>query len=112
MPIINKSLHRATVSLKIPAKVADFIAYATGIVHAMTHSPAFPAPVPALTALSAAPLKLRARVYRKKADAHNALRLKLYILGEVMPLSASLPVFENLGLKVIAEDPLPARPIR
>ena len=49
-------------------------------------------------------LRLRARVYRKRSDAHNALRLKLYILGEVMPLSASLPVFENLGLKVIAED--------
>src|SRR4029077_7146482 len=49
-------------------------------------------------------LRLQARVYRKRSDAHNALRLKLYILGEVMPLSASLPVFENLGLKVIAED--------
>jgi len=48
--------------------------------------------------------RLRARAYRKKSDAHDALRLKLYILGEVMPLSASLPVFENLGLKVIAED--------
>ena len=45
-----------------------------------------------------------ARVYRKRDDAHNALRLKLYLLGEVMPLSASLPIFENLGLKVIAED--------
>ncbi|MGZ5930798.1 MAG: NAD-glutamate dehydrogenase [Rhizomicrobium sp.] len=55
-------------------------------------------------ASAAHPLKLRARVYRKKADAHNALRLKLYILGEVMPLSASLPIFENLGLRVIAED--------
>ena len=55
-------------------------------------------------ATPAHPLKLRARVYRKKADAHNALRLKLYILGEVMPLSASLPIFENLGLRVIAED--------
>ncbi len=40
-------------------------------------------------------------------DAHNALRLKLYALGNVMPLSASLPIFENLGLKVIAEDPFP-----
>ena len=57
-----------------------------------------------VASLAAAPFRLRARVYRKKADAHNALRLKLYILGEVMPLSASLPVFENLGLKVIAED--------
>ena len=38
---------------------------------------------------------------------HSALRLKLYVLGEVLPLSASLPVFENLGLKVIAEDAFP-----
>jgi glutamate dehydrogenase len=52
-------------------------------------------------------LRIKARVYRKSADAHNALRLKLYILGEVMPLSASLPIFENLGLKVIAEDSYP-----
>ena len=37
----------------------------------------------------------------------HALRLKLYVLGEVLPLSASLPVFENLGLKVIAEDSFP-----
>ncbi|HJW41553.1 MAG TPA: NAD-glutamate dehydrogenase [Rhizomicrobium sp.] len=52
-------------------------------------------------------LRIKARVYRRHADAHDALRLKLYILGEVMPLSASLPVFENLGLKVIAEDAFP-----
>ena len=35
------------------------------------------------------------------------MRLKLYVLGEVLPLSASLPVFENLGLRVIAEDSYP-----
>ena len=29
------------------------------------------------------------------------------MLGEVLPLSASLPIFENLGLKVIAEDAFP-----
>ena len=53
-------------------------------------------------------LKSQARAYRKEADdAHSALRLKLYVLGEVLPLSASLPVFENLGLKVIAEDAYP-----
>src|SRR5262249_1495597 len=52
-------------------------------------------------------LRLRAHVYRKAADAHNALRLKLYVVGEVMPLSASLPIFENLGLRVIAEDSFP-----
>ncbi|HWD28698.1 MAG TPA: NAD-glutamate dehydrogenase [Rhizomicrobium sp.] len=52
-------------------------------------------------------LRLTACVYRRHADAHDALRLKLYIMGEVMPLSASLPIFENLGLKVIAEDAFP-----
>ncbi len=50
---------------------------------------------------------IKARVYRKKDDVHSALRLKLYIIGNVMPLSASLPIFENLGLKVIAEDSYP-----
>ncbi|HZQ40100.1 MAG TPA: NAD-glutamate dehydrogenase, partial [Rhizomicrobium sp.] len=52
-------------------------------------------------------LRLRAKVWRKENDAASALRLKLYVLGEVLPLSASLPVFENLGLKVIAEDSFP-----
>src|SRR3569832_949021 len=51
--------------------------------------------------------RVRACVYRRPTDAHYALRLKLYVLGEVMPLSASLPIFENLGLKVIAEDSFP-----
>jgi glutamate dehydrogenase len=49
-------------------------------------------------------LKVEARAYREANDAHSALRLKLYVLGDVLPLSVSLPVFENLGLKVIAED--------
>ena len=52
-------------------------------------------------------LKLRARVWRKEGEAAPALRLKLYVLGEVLPLSSCLPVFENLGLKVIAEDSYP-----
>jgi hypothetical protein len=60
MPTINTSIHRATVSLNLPAKVADFIAYATGIVHAMTNNQAFPTPVPALAALSAAVSELQA----------------------------------------------------
>ncbi|HUB85300.1 MAG TPA: NAD-glutamate dehydrogenase domain-containing protein, partial [Rhizomicrobium sp.] len=50
---------------------------------------------------------IQARAYRRARDAHNALRLKLYVLGPVLPLSASLPVFENLGFKVIAEDSYP-----
>ncbi len=50
---------------------------------------------------------LRAGVWRREDDAASALRMKLYVLGEVLPLSTSLPVFENLGLKVIAEDSFP-----
>jgi glutamate dehydrogenase len=49
-------------------------------------------------------LNLQARAYRKANDEHSTLRLKLYLLGDVMPLSMSLPIFENLGMKVIAED--------
>ncbi len=55
-------------------------------------------------ALRQSGLKVEARAYREASDAHSALRLKLYVLGEVLPLSVSLPIFENLGLKVIAED--------
>ncbi|MDE3114288.1 MAG: NAD-glutamate dehydrogenase, partial [Pseudomonadota bacterium] len=51
---------------------------------------------------------IRARAYRALDDAHDALRLKLYVLSDVLPLSASLPVFENLGFRVIAEDSYPA----
>ena len=51
--------------------------------------------------------RIKARAYRHALDPHSALRLKLYVLGPVLPLSASLPVFENLGFKVIAEDSYP-----
>jgi hypothetical protein len=54
MVTTNKSIHRATVSLKLPTKVADLISYATGIVHGVTNNPAFPTPQPTLAALSAA----------------------------------------------------------
>ncbi len=62
-----------------------------------------------LEALARADLNpaIQARAYRHTRDAHNALRLKLYVLGPMLPLSASLPVFENLGLRVIAEDSYP-----
>ncbi|MGH6828398.1 MAG: NAD-glutamate dehydrogenase, partial [Rhizomicrobium sp.] len=54
-------------------------------------------------------LKVHAHAYREAQDTHSALRLKLFVLGEVLPLSVSLPIFENLGLKVIAEDAYPVR---
>ncbi|HEX3673191.1 MAG TPA: NAD-glutamate dehydrogenase [Rhizomicrobium sp.] len=50
---------------------------------------------------------LKARAYRRATDAHAAMRLKLYGLGNVPPLSSLLPVFENLGFRVIAEDSYP-----
>jgi glutamate dehydrogenase len=52
-------------------------------------------------------LKVRARVWRRQDDASATLHLKLHVLGDVLPLSASLPVFENMGLKVISEDAFP-----
>ena len=48
-----------------------------------------------------------ARAYRRPDDAASALRMKLYVLGDVLPLSSTLPIFENLGFKVIAEDSFP-----
>ncbi|HEY3779107.1 MAG TPA: NAD-glutamate dehydrogenase [Rhizomicrobium sp.] len=47
---------------------------------------------------------IRARAYRSDSDPSSTLRLKLYVLGRMLPLSACLPVFENLGFRVIAED--------
>ncbi|HTW34137.1 MAG TPA: NAD-glutamate dehydrogenase [Rhizomicrobium sp.] len=47
---------------------------------------------------------IKARAYRSDGDERGFLRLKLYVVGAVLPLSASLPVFENLGFRVIAED--------
>ena len=60
-----------------------------------------------LLAASPDPVKVAASVYRKDGDAAPVIRLKLHVLGEILPLSATLPVFENLGLKVVAEDNFP-----
>ena len=62
-----------------------------------------------LEALSASPdtLKVSASAWRRPGDAAPVIRLKLHVLGEILPLSATLPVFENLGLKVVAEDNFP-----
>ncbi|HEX4157501.1 MAG TPA: NAD-glutamate dehydrogenase [Rhizomicrobium sp.] len=50
---------------------------------------------------------VRARAYRMPHDGGPILRLKLYVLGREFPLSASLPIFENLGFRVIAENSYP-----
>jgi glutamate dehydrogenase len=60
-----------------------------------------------LMALINAPLKVQSRAYRRDGDAAGVLRLKLYVLGEGLTLSHTLPMFENCGLTVIAEDSYP-----
>jgi hypothetical protein len=56
----NKSIHRATIALDVPAKIADVILYANNIVQKMTNNPAFPTPTPKIAALSAAVADLHA----------------------------------------------------
>jgi glutamate dehydrogenase len=62
-----------------------------------------------LTALAheAGGLGVKARVYRHEDDDHSALRIKLAVLGDVLPLTVTMPIFENFGLRVIAEDSFP-----
>jgi len=49
-----KITHQSLASLKLPRRVPALITYAQGIVTSMTNNPHFPAPVPALTAVSGA----------------------------------------------------------
>jgi len=44
-------------------------------------------------------------LYRRDGDAPNQLRLKIYRLGQIIPLSDAVPVLENFGLRVIEEFP-------
>jgi glutamate dehydrogenase len=53
---------------------------------------------------SSDPVKLSASIWRKENDPSPVIRFKLHLVGEILPLSATLPVFENLGLRVVAED--------
>ncbi len=45
------------------------------------------------------------RLLRAAGDAPNQLRLKVYRLGKIIPLSEAVPVLENFGLRVIEEFP-------
>jgi glutamate dehydrogenase len=45
------------------------------------------------------------RLIRKQGDAANQIRLKIYRLGQIIPLSEAVPVLENFGLSVIEEFP-------
>jgi glutamate dehydrogenase len=44
-------------------------------------------------------------LYRRPDDRPNALRLKVYRLGQIIALSDAVPVLENFGLRVIEEFP-------
>jgi glutamate dehydrogenase len=46
---------------------------------------------------------VRVRAYRIAKDDETILRCKIYSRGEILPLSATLPIFENLGLFVTSE---------
>jgi glutamate dehydrogenase len=61
----------------------------------------------ALDGLARSGRGVEARVLRKSQDGRSVLRFKLYGSGPALPLSVSLPIFENFGLKVIAEDAYP-----
>ncbi len=45
------------------------------------------------------------KLFRQDDAADDQLRFKVYRSGEPIPLSDALPLFENMGLKVIAERP-------
>jgi glutamate dehydrogenase len=47
------------------------------------------------------------RLYRLDGDAEHLLRLKVYHLGGVLPLSDAVPTLENFGFSVLEELPTP-----
>ncbi len=49
-------------------------------------------------------------LYRPVEAGDSEARLKLYLAGRPLPLSDVLPVLENLGLRVISEEPHAVRP--
>jgi hypothetical protein len=54
MATTNKSIHRATIALDIPNRIADLILYGNNIVQKLTSNPYFPTPTPTVAALTAA----------------------------------------------------------
>jgi glutamate dehydrogenase len=53
----------------------------------------------------------RARADLQRAERRRAarLRIKIYRLGGLIPLSSAVPVFENFGFTVLAEMPIPLK---
>jgi NAD-specific glutamate dehydrogenase len=44
---------------------------------------------------------IRARAYRRPGDAENIMRCKFYARGDVLALSATVPILENMGCSSI-----------
>jgi glutamate dehydrogenase len=44
-------------------------------------------------------------LYRRAADPATTIRLKVFRLGEIIPLSDSVPILENFGFRVVEEVP-------
>ncbi len=53
---------------------------------------------------------IRVRAYRAPEDSSEALRCKVYSRGKALPLSATVPILENMGLYVIDETGLKIAP--
>jgi glutamate dehydrogenase len=49
------------------------------------------------------------RIYNVPSDGEARLRIKIYRLGGLIPLSEAVPVFENFGFTVLAEMPIPLK---
>jgi glutamate dehydrogenase len=47
------------------------------------------------------------RLFRRETDPADRLHLKTYRVGEIIPLSEAVPVFENFGFRVLDEVPTP-----
>ena len=47
------------------------------------------------------------RLFRRDDDEADRFHLKTYRVGEIIPLSEAVPVFENFGFRVLDEVPTP-----
>ncbi|MBC7986069.1 MAG: NAD-glutamate dehydrogenase, partial [Sphingomonadaceae bacterium] len=85
---------------------------------AMDYAPAFPAAYRSqygaeeaardVTRLrSLKPEQRGARLYKLAGDPETRLRLKLYRMGDAIPLSDAVPTLENFGFRVLEEFPTP-----
>jgi hypothetical protein len=122
----NKSIHRATITLGIPSKVADLILYSNNIAQKMTNNPNFPTPTPPVATLAAAVDALHAAettvLSRAKGSAtvRNDKRTALVSLlqqldGYVQSVADATPengaaIIESAGLTVRKTTPRGKRP--